>query len=366
MNNRVHFGLAALVAIATIISGTVAHRHWNNNNNTHHYGSYGGYRPRHQHHQHQHHHHRHGRWYPSLVPTFEIYEPKGLEVYIADRNQSAQYFAIAVFINAANTSDDVPAVLQNTSNVVYGKFIVQDPSVIIKPGDTVSYKAQVGFKNGQNKTIVHRFIVRYDMIRRNCTCYDGSRPTTYAATTEGPYISRRANSSIPTQVPCIASTTPNSSVGYSDERSDDQYECEIDPQTNLCKSSLQIDQRVSSDKNESAPLANRERQVLEGIIDYLQNQCGFESRTNYLTLPLSTQEESVVLDPAQYVQQKLSTTNELQQLVKQSVREAHVESDLVVFEMRTALDKLKVLYLCKEANIPDVEDYDFTSMMNVV
>ncbi|XP_049535499.1 uncharacterized protein LOC125951039 [Anopheles darlingi] len=358
MNHRVHFVFAALVAIATIITGTVAHRHWNNNNynNNFHHGRHDG--NHHQHNHHHHHHHRHGRWHPSVVPTFEIYEPKGLEVYIADRNQTAQYFAIAVYINAANTSDDVPAVLQNTSTVVYGKFIVQDSSVIIKPGDIVSYKAQIGYQNGKNTTLVHRFIVRYDMIRKNCTCDEGSPSPAFPTTTEVPYIPS-------TRAPVARPTSTSTIDDFYDDRNEDQYECEIDPHTNLCKSNLLIDQRASSDKLEAAPSANRERQVLEGIIDYLQSQCALESRTNYMTLALSSQDESLVSDPVQYVQQKLSTTRELQQLVKQGVRLAQLESDVVLFEMRTALDKLKLLYLCKEANIQAVRDYDFSSMLEL-
>ncbi|XP_050099861.1 uncharacterized protein LOC126580431 [Anopheles aquasalis] len=357
MNNRVHFVLAALVAIATIITGTVAHRRWNNNNNNNfHHGRHDG--NRHQHHHHHHHHHRHGRWYPSVVPTFEIYEPKGLEVYIADRNQSAEYFAIAIYINAANTSDDVPAVVQNTSTLVYGKFIVQDSSVIIKPGDIVSYKAQIGFQNGKNATLVHRFYVRYDMIRKNCTCDEGS-PSSAFTTTEAPYVH-------PTQAPIVPPTSAKSTVDYYDERTEDQYECEIDPHTNLCKSRLLIDERISPDKLEAAPSTNRERQVLEGIIDSLQSQCALETRTNYMTLAVPAQDESLVSDPVLYVQQKLSTTRELQQLVKQGVRVAQLESDIVVFEMRTALDKLKLLYLCREANIQAVQDYDFTPAVEVV
>uniref|UniRef100_A0A2M4BS85 Putative secreted protein n=1 Tax=Anopheles marajoara TaxID=58244 RepID=A0A2M4BS85_9DIPT len=358
MNHRVHFALAALVAIATILTGTVAHRHWNsNNNNNFHHGRHDG--NRHQHHHHHHHNHRHGRWYPSVVPTFEIYDPKGLEVYIADRNQTAEYFAIAVYINAANTSDDVPAVLQNTTTVVYGKFIVQDSSVIIKPGDIVTYKAQIGFQNGKNSTIVHRFYVRYDMIRRNCTCDEGSPATTFATSTAPTHVQ-------PTGAPSVPRSSAESTVDNNDERTDDQYECEIDPDTNLCKSRLLIDERFSPDKLEATPLANRERQVLEGIIDLLQNQCGHESRTNYLTIAVPSQDESLVSDPVQYVQQKLSTTRELQQLVKQGVRVAQLDSDIVVFEMRTPLDKLKLLYLCKEANIQAVQDYDSTPVNEVV
>ncbi|XP_035774898.1 uncharacterized protein LOC118457424 [Anopheles albimanus] len=363
MNHRVHFVLAALVAIATIITGTVAHRHWNNNNNNYnfHHGRHDGNRQQHYHHQH---HHRHGRWYPSVIPTFEIYEPKGLEVYIADRNQSAEYFAIAIYVNAANTSDDVPAVLQNTSTVVYGKFIVQDPSVIIKPGDVVSYKAQIGFQNGKNTTLAHRFYVRYNMIRRNCTCDEGSPSTTFATTTEGPHIPS-------TQTPNVPSTSVKSTVDYYDERTDDQYECEIDPHTNLCKSRVIVNERVSSDKLEGSGFMpstppNRERQVLEGIIDSLQSQCALETRTNYMTLAVPSQDESLVSEPVQYVQQKLSTTHELQQLVKQGVRVAQLESDTVLFEMRTALDKLKLLYLCKEANIQTVQDYDYTPAIELV
>uniref|UniRef100_A0A2M3ZEE6 Putative secreted peptide n=1 Tax=Anopheles braziliensis TaxID=58242 RepID=A0A2M3ZEE6_9DIPT len=355
MNHRVHFVLAALVAITTIITDTAAHRHWNNNNHFHH-GRHDGNR-----HQHHHHHHRHGRWYPSVVPSFEIYEPKGLEVYIADRNQTAEYFAIAVFINAANTSDDVPAVLQNTSTVVYGKFIVQDSSVIIKPGDIVSYKAQIGFQNGKNTTIVHRFLVRYDMIRRNCTCDEGSpSPSTFATTIEEAYI-------YPTRAPFIPQSSVKPTVDIYDERTDDQYECEIDPHTNLCKSRLLIDERMSSDKLEAAPFANRERQVLEGIIDSLQTHCAsHETRTNYMTLAVPSEDESLLSDPVLYVQQKLSVTRELQQLVKQGVRLAQLESDIVLFEMRTALDKLKLLYLCKEANIQAVQDYDFSPTIQLV
>ncbi|XP_052864480.1 uncharacterized protein LOC128271084 [Anopheles cruzii] len=364
---RACFVVSAVLALATFTGAMRHHRYFN------------------QHHHdvpprgcHRHHHHHHHFRSPPTVPRFEIYKPQGLEVYITDQNQSATFFSIDIFVNGETGS---PVVSQNITKPEYGKFIVYDANALLKPGDTVSYVAQLGLTNSQPLQYNHRFIVRDDMVRRNCTCEDLEAPRrrsfhSFLRTT--PKRIRLNSRLVPIKKVTRPTTTTTEATAnatetttkrftgadsiYTDYEYHDEpkFECEIDPSTNLCKSAVSAQTRtLKLGKMVAEPAPARERIVLEGIVTMMQNQCSPWSRSNYLTFTKPTAEDQTVSDWVQYVKTKLSMTPEIKQLVASTVQEAKPDGTSVLFKTTTLLDKLKLLFLCQEAGIKGVQDYDF-------
>uniref|UniRef100_A0A182SAP8 CBM39 domain-containing protein n=1 Tax=Anopheles maculatus TaxID=74869 RepID=A0A182SAP8_9DIPT len=107
-----------------------------------------------RHHHGRHGHHRHHRGPPHHRPmllNIAIYDPKGIELSTPRLNSTSQYFAFDLFIN--NPNGTTPDVSHNTSELVYGKFIVRDTEVIIKPDAFDPIDSSLGAYNNCLTTI---------------------------------------------------------------------------------------------------------------------------------------------------------------------------------------------------------------------
>ncbi|XP_053675960.1 uncharacterized protein LOC128726192 [Anopheles nili] len=341
---------------------------------------HGDFRGRHSHRHdhHNHHRHRHHKPNPLLFLNFAIYEPKGVELSIRRPNSSAQYFAVELFIN--NPDGDKPDVSLNTTEVIYGKYIVRDPEAILKPGDSVNVTTYFGYTDGDTQKISMRMFIFTHMITRNCTCENATQIET---TSRKPFLSvppwSRSSTTIPSRAPrptqariartTTTTTTPqptstiSSNLELSDmDYSDEQFDCEIDPETNLCTTANLIDVRHSSEYRPQKMVTNagpeQELATLRGVIKMLNDRCSNKPRTKYLTLAISGQSAEESVDWMAYVRRSLSVSPKLTELAETALESAKPHGDVIMFEMKTSLDKLKLLYLTKKNGMTSVQDLD--------
>lgn len=308
-----------------------------------------------------------------------------MEVYVRRPNESVEYFAVDLAVNPDGSG--APDVSMNTSEVVYGKFILTSPDVVIKQGDFLNISWTMGFSNGNVTQGDQLLRVHSTMIQRNCSC-ESTNQSEFPSKT-GPRVSttRPLISSIPpwtrtttTAVPRYTtrptiSSEQSTATSYTEFEGDsfdqtlvdemDNFDCEIDPSTNLCRSNY-FDVRFSGDKFDERPQkliaeSNHEDDVriLKGIVDTLLNEpCRRGSRSNWLTLSVTSYSGDSRTDPLGYVRRSLGKSPKLTTLVNGATRSARFDNGKILFEMETQLDKQMMLYLCKEVGLNSVKDYD--------
>uniref|UniRef100_A0A182YFE4 Uncharacterized protein n=1 Tax=Anopheles stephensi TaxID=30069 RepID=A0A182YFE4_ANOST len=246
-----------------------------------------------------------------------IYDPKGIELSTRRPNSTAQYFAVEMFVN--NPNGTTPDVSHNTSEVVYGKYIVRDTEAIIRPGDVLNITAYMGFSDGAVLKHTTKFYV----------------------------FPPRTTTSTPT-MPTSSENQDLSTGGYSDE-----LDCEIDPTTNLCFDNSFIDVRTFSDRVRGQP---------EKLVQTDPSR-GPKVRTNYLIMePYPRLPEHFRNDPSidltAYVRRFLTDVLNLKQLADTNLVSGRPAGNAIVFEMDTLIDKLQVLYHAKQKGLTTVQDYD--------
>ncbi|KFB35776.1 AGAP009110-PA-like protein [Anopheles sinensis] len=378
---RVNLILSLVVTLLVIVDGTVGHGFGRGYGHGGHGGRNHGHH-RHGHHGRGHHHHHHN----PVIISLAIYDPKGIEVYVRRPNESVEYFAVDLTVNPDGSGS--PDVSMNTSEVVYGKFILTNTDVVIKQGDFLNVSWSMGFSNGNVTQGDQMLRVYSTMIRRNCSC-ESTNPSEFPPNS-GPRVSttRAPISSIPpwirtttttegpryTSRPSI-STEQSTAPSYTEFEGDsfdqteidemDQFDCEIDPSTNLCRSNY-FDVRLDRDRFDEQPQklvaqSNREDElrVLKGIIDTLLNEpCRRGRRSNWLTLSISSSSGDSKADPMGYLRRTLGKSPKLKTLATGATRSARFDNGKILFEMETQLDKQMMLYLCKEVGLNSVKDYD--------
>uniref|UniRef100_A0A182KE18 CBM39 domain-containing protein n=1 Tax=Anopheles christyi TaxID=43041 RepID=A0A182KE18_9DIPT len=341
---------------------------------------------RRHHGRHEHHHHGHHRrpnhWMP--FPTIDMYSPKGIEVSIPRLNATSQYFAYEMFIN--NPGGDTPDVAHNTTELVYGKFIVRDTEVIIKPGDALNVTTYMGFTNGGVLKNTFSFHVFRHMIKNNCTCENGTQSETTTKTpihsippwsrsttptprsTSTRFTTFRSTTSTTTTTEPIKRTTPNWNQELSNgDYSDEQFDCEIDPSTNLCTYATLIDERIGSNGARQAekliakPPRELTTNMLLGIVGMVSEQCALKPRTNLLTLKSPEDSYDTAIDWLGYVRTVLKQLPKLSRVVDTGLVGANPNGKVIIFEMDTLLNKLHVLYLARETGMTTVRDFDDVS-----
>uniref|UniRef100_A0A182QES4 CBM39 domain-containing protein n=1 Tax=Anopheles farauti TaxID=69004 RepID=A0A182QES4_9DIPT len=359
MSRVFYFGLCALLVVLAISGEACGH------------GRHGRGRQDH-HHRHHHGHHHHP---PSLVVNLVMYDPKGMEVSIPRPNSTAQYFAVQMTIN--NPFGTTPDVSLNTTDLVYGKFIVRDTEVILKPGDFLNTTYQVGFADGgvtryNTKLVVHKY-----MIQRNCSCSDG---TTSAGTTiqrpvltVPPWFRRTTVPTPPRFVPTTPASTTTTTAepitgSWNEEQMDyssEVFDCEIDPMTNRCTTSSTIDERFgpADQQPRAAKLvvqSEREPELanLRNIFTMVNGQCVTKPRSNYVTLKHPYRVFRTVDEVEEYVRSYLKQSPKLAKLAETGVQSAVPSGEGIVFEMDTLINKLQVLYFAQEGGLTEVKDYD--------
>uniref|UniRef100_A0A182WGZ7 CBM39 domain-containing protein n=1 Tax=Anopheles minimus TaxID=112268 RepID=A0A182WGZ7_9DIPT len=342
-----------------------------------------GHHRRHGHHHHHRGHHHHRALYVNVV----IYDPKGMELYTQKLNNTAQYFGFDIFINNPNGS--TPDVSHNTTEVTYGKYIVRDTEVIIKPGDVINITSYMGFMDGGVLRSTTVFPVSRYMIKNNCTCENAtssknswrtpiksippwSRTTTRTTTRS---FSTRRTTTPPTTVP----TTPDwemeqSLNAFNNDRflstteqytdySDEMLDCEIDPTTNLCSGSILLDTRsgaMSRKQSEKLvkPGSEVDISVFRDIFNAIIDDCGTHTRTNLLAMhrPVFPVDKST--DWIGHVRKMLKKSLNLHELADKSLINAQPHAAMVIFEMDTLFHKMVVLYQAQKFGVMSVQDYD--------
>lgn len=108
---------------------------------------------------------------------FEVLSPKGLRLWTAHK-APLKMFGIELYINPSSARDArlVCSVCKNTTDVVHGKFFIEDENVIVKKGDVLEYVAITD--NGKTiqrhkvkKIVVNDYIIKP---QGRCAC---SSPT---------------------------------------------------------------------------------------------------------------------------------------------------------------------------------------------
>uniref|UniRef100_A0A182J7E3 Uncharacterized protein n=1 Tax=Anopheles atroparvus TaxID=41427 RepID=A0A182J7E3_ANOAO len=363
--SRVNYILCAVVVLLVVVEYTAGHGYHGRG-----YGPGRGYGQHHHHHRHRHHH------YNPVRISLTIFDPKGMEVYVRRPNDSVQYFALEMNINEQNGGS--PDVVLNTTEVVYGKYIMQDTEVVIKPGDFLNVTWSMGLAEGNATSGNQMLRVYQSMIKRNCSCEADTLPGTRVTTTPAsissiPPWSRPRTTGVPQRAtrPTTTTETPTSSYNTLEfEGTDfgepdsydsmDQFDCEIDPSTNLCRATL-FDERFGGQPQKLIAKPNRvdEVRALKGIIDSLLKQpCRRQPRSTLLTLANPQYSVDSSIDWLKYVRRSLGEESKLKSLASSAIRSARPRGDVIVFEMETQQDKLMMLYLCKEIGMSNVKDYD--------
>ncbi|XP_050077980.1 uncharacterized protein LOC126564899 [Anopheles maculipalpis] len=359
--------LCALVIVLVIFEQVSCHGH-----GRHHHGRHG-----------HHHHHRGPPHHRSMLLNIAIYDPKGIELSTPRLNSTAQYFAFDMFIN--NPNGTTPDVSHNTSEVVYGKYMVRDTEAIIKPGDLLNITSYMGFSDGGVLQLTTKFYVFRSMIKNNCTCENVTTtrtppiqsipPWTRTTTVPTPSPTRYTYTRRPTS-PVIRTTTPSTTTpswnlelanGEFSEELD--FDCEIDPTTNLCSDNSLIDVRVANDRARRQPeklIAEPDRStdihMFRDIVNTMNNECRTKARSNYLImepypkLPNNYNDPSIEL--TQHVRRFLTDVLHLKQLADRNLVSARPNGTVIVFEMETLFDKLQVLYHAKQKSVTTLQDYD--------
>uniref|UniRef100_A0A182PDC9 CBM39 domain-containing protein n=1 Tax=Anopheles epiroticus TaxID=199890 RepID=A0A182PDC9_9DIPT len=289
-----------MLAIDVILQQVCCHGHGRHNRGRYYQGHY----EHHGHHGHHRHHRRPHHWIPP--PNIDIYSPKGIEVSIPRWNGTSQYFAFEMFIN--NPDGGTPDVAHNTTELVYGKFIVRDTEVIIRQGDALNVTTYMGFTDG-------------GVLKNTYSFHVFTRTTTTAATTTS----------------TSSSTDWNRDQVIGGDYSDEDFDCVIDPTTNLCAYGSLIDERSGSRP---------------------QKLCVAEPRTNLLILDGVEDAYDPTVDWIGNVGAVLKQLPKLGKVAESGLVSAGRHGKVVVFQMDTLLTKLLVLYHAQEAGIKCVSDYD--------
>ncbi|XP_053665673.1 uncharacterized protein LOC128714819 [Anopheles marshallii] len=354
-----------VIAVCLVSFEQVAcHRHgWNR------HGQHGHHQHHHGHSRH--HHHRHG-----LFLSMDIYEPKGLEISTKKYNSTAQYFGFDMFIN--NPDGVTPDVSHNTTNVTYGKYIVRDTEVIIKPGDILNITFFMGFSDGGEINSTAIMPVYRHMIKNNCTCgneADREAPSTPPVKSIPPWsrattIPPRATSTRRPTPPPMRTTVPVTTTESSNwqqstnDYSDELFDCEIDPTTNLCSYNSLIDVRgiVGSQRQPQKLVNHPDRDVnmnvFMDIFNAVIDQCRAKPRTNYLTLTSPVYSTDASIDWVGYVRKTLKERLNLTRLADKALVDAQPSGTAIVFEMDTLFNKLQVLYYARKLGMTSLKDYD--------
>ncbi|XP_055542414.1 uncharacterized protein LOC129728064 [Wyeomyia smithii] len=356
------FVLFGCVLIASMITG---HRHH------HHHPDQGGYF-QHQHHHHHHHgwphhhdwhHRRHHGLHHSFL-NFEVREPKGLEVSMIQKGPEDTFFGIELYVNQdpgeANALCDV---CYNTTEIVNRKFMIEDPTVVIRKGDILRFYVLSGNDSDVVRHHLQQLWVTESIINK-CNC---------GTEADHPDIDVRIVDSdnsdvqkprLPGGTSTEASTeqsTEFDEIGKShrnavDSSEEMQFECDLDPATNLCRMP-----KVQRMVHRPRPF-QREVQVLSGIINHMKLQgCTARLSSNKLLLKQAPLQVGAVNELMDFVKSLLSVDPELQVLGSEILRVMPAGPAIgrgVIFEMRDYVAKQKVLYHAKANNLKQVVDYD--------
>ncbi|XP_055598870.1 uncharacterized protein LOC129748331 [Uranotaenia lowii] len=349
------FLLLGFVLAVNLVAGHRRHDH-----NQGHFPGGGWHPPHHQGHRHPERHHWH---YHVPFLNFEVHEPKGLEVSMVQRDLTISFFGIEVFVNRDPRSPGATCdICQNTTDVTYGKFIVEDDQAIIKKGDVLTYFVLMGNDVNVTRHPPQKLYVTGSIISK-CNCEttsedpdidirfqnrppqtENNRPT-FESTSSTPFDDSEQPTETQFDISEIAKAHQNDL--FSDEVG---FECDPDPVTNLCRSPRRLTQPQKD--------LQREVEILEGVIDQMKSSCPTKRlRSNSLILrgvPIRAQS---VDELQSYVKSALAVSPELQ-LLAGGVQRVRPLKNEIVFEVGSYVDKQKILFLAKANNVRQVVDYD--------
>ncbi|XP_055637848.1 uncharacterized protein LOC129776305 [Toxorhynchites rutilus septentrionalis] len=333
-----------LFGVALIASLINAHRYHGGHGEHHHRG----WPP---HHHHGGHHGRHHRGVPFV--NIEVHEPKGLEVSMIQRDKNVTFFGVEIFVNKNADLNTTCDICQNTTSVTYGKFIILDEEAIIKKGDVLSFYILTGDSSNVTRHHLQKLWVTSSIISK-CTCTTPEivpdidlRNGDPAETDPRPYPPSESQTEPPFEFSEIESAHGNDLS--SEER---PLECDLDPATNLCRSSKRGEIKTKND-------LQREVQILEEIINQMKNGCPSRRSSNMLRLTDGPLRAGSVDEIKNFLQSSLSVSSELRELVKRIHRVIPSRRDrYIMFEMISYADKQKVLYHAKLNGLKQFVDVD--------
>lgn len=220
---------------------------------------------------------------------FEVLDPKGLKVWTA-RKPETKMFGVELYINPTGKADSpvLCNLCRNTTEVMHGKFFIQDENIIVKKGDVIEYVAitdngKTVQRHKPRKIIVNDYIIKP---QGRCSC---------------PSV----------QPSAVRNMDPTAEI-----------------------------------------------EILERIISQLSNRCAEGSVSNYLFLQVET--PAGPKDLMERVKAYLSANPALKPYAT-AVTSAEDFGDGIVFQVKSIIDKLKILELSHTGN--DIQDYDgFTTI----
>lgn len=368
--------LLALLGCILVVGIVTSHR----NNGGHGHGGHGGHGGRGWHGGHggggnwpsyHRHGHNNGHHWHHHVPfiNIEVHEPQGLEVSMIQRTPNITFFGIEVYVNKdPRQNGSVCDVCQNTTTVTYGKFIVDDQDAVIKKGDVLNYFVLMGDSTNVTRHHLQKLWVTSSIISK-CNCEESvqspdfdvrfneeSKPTRRFH--QRPVPSTEAPTESPFDFDEIAKAHQNSLFS---EEEITPFECDMDPETNLCRTE-KSDSSKGKKAIEPSTYLQREVQILEEIIIQMKDACTSRRTSNFLLLKQAPVNVNGIQDLTDFVKSSLSVSSELQDLAIEIRRVMPFTPTSVPagvkFEMANYVDKQKVLYHSRMHNLDQVVDYD--------
>ncbi|XP_055598871.1 uncharacterized protein LOC129748332 [Uranotaenia lowii] len=112
---------------------------------------------------------------------FEVMDPRGLKLWTAHKPET-KMFGVELFINPVARDGKPPVcnVCQNTTDVMHGKFFIQDDNVVVKKGDVLEYVAitsngKTTQRHKPRKIVVNDYIIKP---QGRCNCPAPIQPST--------------------------------------------------------------------------------------------------------------------------------------------------------------------------------------------
>lgn len=266
------------------------------------------------------------------------------------RSPNNTFFGIELFINQdpKRSNETHCDVCQNTTTITYGKFIVEDEVVVIKKGDVLYYYVLLGDSTNVTRLHLQRLWVT-DSIINKCNCETTPQvpdfDLRFGQSTGKPELPEGATE-FPSEFDDEGNALyPNTNV---------LFECELDPATNLCRTT-KSEKLTHSDGD-----LEREVEILEAIVEKMRKSCGSRRSTNLVRLEKFDSDVNDAEQLTNYVRSSFSVNPEMQELAN-SIRRVLPEagsSRVVLLDMSSYVDKQKVLYHAQMNNLKHISDND--------
>lgn len=291
--------------------------------------------------------------------NFIVHEPQGMEVWIVQQPDITS-FGIELYVNKDSRETNAYCDLcANTTEVTYGKLFIENPDVLVKKGDTLSYYTWIR-KDGQfTRSGMHNLVVTESMITQ-CDCGTSNiedidiRINDPEKRTSREAIFMRKVAQSPRVIFTTTEATDPDTI-RKEYRKDMISECAVDPeQCQTSKAEAKADRAIKD--------PHREIEILEDIVEHMKEGRCSPKVSNQLVLlrqaPFAANGDGDLMN---FVRSYVGISAELQSLGEGIVQVIPANPGVgqgVVFEMGSYTDKQRILYHVRDNELKHIVDYD--------